>query len=101
MDIGMGAIIGLTLGGLISVYVIYRLLHWALLRRIISNTLRSRIVAALAAYPCSVVLQGYATGNLEEGGFNPEGLITLIFPTLIIVWLAYVEGRSDRQAAEA
>jgi hypothetical protein len=96
----LGTIFGHLIGGLIAVFLVYALLHWAIFRRIISDPLSSRLSAAFTAYPCSVILQELGTGSSEQGNFNLEGLSIYLLPTIFVVLVAFRSGKVERREAQ-
>jgi len=97
----LGTIVGHFIGGFIAVFLVYSLLHWAILRRVISDPLSSRLSAALAAYPCSIVLHALGAGSPEQSSFNLDGLSIYLIPTLFVVLIAYRFGKAERSEAQS
>jgi len=95
-----GFSIGWLIGSLIGCYVVYMILHWAIFKRLTSDQMLSRVFAALATYPASATLYGF--GTADGGDFRTEGFVSYLLPSLIILALAFMTGRKERQkAAEA
>lgn len=91
----MAYLIGSLIGGLIGSYLIYSLLHWAIFKRTTPDRLRSHVLAAITAYPVSVVL--YGLSEVDISGFRFDGFINYLLPSLLILALAIKRGRDEQR----
>lgn len=86
----MPYLIGSLIGALMGVYLLYKLLHWAIFKRITPDRVLSNVLAAVAAYPVGSAL--YDLGNAASS--LSEGFILYLFPSLIVIALAVKRGRT-------
>ena len=93
----MGGLIGFLIGAFFGCYLVYSLLHWALIKRVISDRFVSHIVAAIVTYPVSALL--YGLGAADGGDFKLEGFVTYLVPALIVFAISFKVGRREQQKA--
>lgn len=91
----MSGLVGLLIGAFIASFLVYALLHWAVVKRFIADRVSSRIVAAVVTYPTSAVLYGF--GSADGNGFPVDGFAIYLLPTLIILFIAYKTGKGERE----
>lgn len=95
----MDVLLGTILGGLLAVYLIYALLHWAIFKRTTKNPYVSRVLAVSVAGPLSATLQGFLGAG--SGDFDTLGFTAHLLAWPLIIVLATRAGRNERLKQEA
>lgn len=85
----MGYLVGLLIGGLIGVYLLYSLLHWAIFKRVTPDPMVGNMLAVVTAYPVGSVIYGFASAP----SFTTAGFINYLIPSGIVAALAFKRGR--------
>lgn len=87
----MGYLVGSLIGGLIGIYLVYSLLHWAIFKRVTPDPMVSNLLAAGAAYVVGSTIYGFTSA--VDGSFNANGFVGYLIPSLIVGALAFKRGR--------
>lgn len=81
-----GYLIGMLVGGVVGMFLLYSIWEFVLFRRIFSDPVKNKFSAAIAAYLTGATFAGL--GNADGGSFDWSAYLQYLIPALIVGGLA-------------
>lgn len=89
---------GQVVGGLIAVFLLSRLIEWAIVKRVANDPVAGKLISLVAAWFVASTIYGF--GSADGGDFVLRGYLIYGFAALILAPLAYSAGVRAREDAE-
>ena len=85
--------IGQVIGGIIAVYLLSKLVEWAVIKRVMDDAIKGGFVSVAIGYALAAILYGF--GEANGGPWIPNGFL-LYMPGAVVVALVRMIMRKRR-----